>query len=106
MNFVNPSEIEELISTIDGVKQVCVVGIYDVEFQNLTTAAVIKKETADRLTEKKIIDHVAKVLPPYKHLHGGVYFVPSFPMTPSGKVIKRKVRDDLIAFKSQNAEIH
>lgn len=29
----------------------------------------------------------------YKQLRGGVYFVNSFPMTASGKIIRRKVRD-------------
>lgn len=29
----------------------------------------------------------------YKRLRGGVYFLKSFPMTPSGKVLRRRVKD-------------
>lgn len=36
-----------------------------------------------------ISDQLAK----FKHLDGGVYFVDEFPMTPSGKIIRQKVKD-------------
>ena len=31
----------------------------------------------------------------YKRLRGGVYFLDSFPMTPSGKVLRRRIKDIL-----------
>lgn len=36
---------------------------------------------------------IAEKLAKYKWLDGGVYFVDQFPMTPSGKVIRSKVRE-------------
>lgn len=29
----------------------------------------------------------------YKRLRGGVYFLDSFPMTPSGKILRRRIKD-------------
>ncbi len=92
---VNPSEIEEVISKIDGVAQVSVVGIRDPKFVTLATAAVVKKTGFDRLTEPMIVDFVANHLPFYKHLYGGVVFMDSLPVSAAGKVMKRWIREML-----------
>ena len=40
----------------------------------------------------------------YKRLRGGVYFVDSLPLTPSGKVMRRKVKDIAIEMhKNENS---
>lgn len=88
---INPSEIENVIQEIDGVKLVAVVGVLDPVVQNLSTAVVVKRRGCETLTEKQIIDHVARKLPEHKQIHGGVYFVDEMPMTPSGKIKKRDV---------------
>jgi 4-coumarate--CoA ligase len=98
---VNPSEIEAQILTIEGVEQVSVVGVPDPEFQQLATAAVIRKIGYESLSEQEIVDHVTKNLTFYKHLHGGVQFMNEFPMTVSGKVQKRKVLE-LITSRSKS----
>lgn len=42
----------------------------------------------------------------YKRLRGGVYFVDDFPMTPSGKVIRRKVKDMVTQlYENKNSDI-
>lgn len=89
---VNPSEIENVIQSIDGVEQVCVFGMLDSSETELPTAAVIRKCGFEALTEKEIADHVALNFPVFKHLHGGVFFFNQFPMTPSGKIQKRFVQ--------------
>lgn len=75
---------------MDGVESVAVVGIPNVETSYLACAVIIKRHK--RLNEQDVIDHVAQKLPNYKQLHGGVIFVEEFPMTPSGKVIKRLIQ--------------
>lgn len=90
---INPSEIENVIESIDGVKNVAVVGILDPVVQNLVTAVVVKRPGCQSLTEKQIVDYVAERLPEHKQIHGGVYFVDELPTTPSGKVLKRVVLD-------------
>jgi 4-coumarate--CoA ligase len=93
---INPSEVEDCIMTHEGVELVTVVGIPDDETQNLTKAAVVKKAGFEKLTEKEIIAHVAKSLHFSKHLYGGVVFMDSLPMTVSGKILKRAIRDKLL----------
>jgi 4-coumarate--CoA ligase len=92
---INPSEIEETIQSIPGVEQVTVVGIPHPEFINLAWAAVVRQAGFEHLSEQHIVDHVAQKLAVYKHLHGGVLFMDSLPMTVSGKVLKRVIRETL-----------
>jgi len=89
---INPSEIESIIESIEGVELVAVVGIPDKIATNLPAAVVVKRPEFEELTEINIMDFVAEKLPEYKQLHGGVYFVDELPMTPSGKILKRFVK--------------
>lgn len=100
---VNPSEIENIIESIEGVELVSVVGIPDPIATNLPAAVVVKRPEFEDLTEQFIIDYVAERLPECKHLHGGVHFVDEIPMTPSGKVQKRYVK--VIALKEYHEKL-
>lgn len=106
---VNPSEIENVIEKIEGVKQVAVVGILDPVVQNLVTAVVVKKQGFISLAEKEIVDFVAANLPEHKQIHGGVYFVDELPSTLSAKIKKREVVDMIVDInlkkKSENVKI-
>ncbi|CRK91364.1 CLUMA_CG005037, isoform A [Clunio marinus] len=88
---VAPSELETFIQKIEGVKTVCVVGIPDYISGDLASAIVVKEENS-YLTEQDIVDEVTRFFPQFKRLHGGVYFVDSLPITPSGKIKKVEVR--------------
>jgi 4-coumarate--CoA ligase len=100
---VNPSEIENIIESIEGVEFVSVVGIPDQVATNLPAAIIVKRPDFDDLTEQFIIDFVAEKLPEYKHLHGGAHFVDELPMTPAGKIQKRFVK--VIAIKEYNEKL-
>uniref|UniRef100_T1GLG8 AMP-dependent synthetase/ligase domain-containing protein n=1 Tax=Megaselia scalaris TaxID=36166 RepID=T1GLG8_MEGSC len=90
---ISPSEIEELVLEIPEVADVCVVGISDVITINLPAALVIRK-TGSALSEETIQKYVADKMPHYKHLTGGVYFVDTLPKTPSGKILRRKAKEE------------
>lgn len=96
---VNPSEIENIIESIEGVELVSVVGMADPIAKDLPTAVIIKRSGFEHLTEEYVKTFVAQRLPSYKQLHGGVFFVRQLPMTPSGKIQKRLVKD-LVAKKT------
>lgn len=101
---VNPSEIENVIQTIEGVEFVTVVGIPDPIATNLPAALIVlRPEFEDELTEQFIIDFVAEKLPEYKHLHGGAHFVDELPMLESGKIQKRFAK--VIAIKEYNEKL-
>lgn len=89
-----PTEIEHVIRQIPDVVDVCVCGIPDVVATDLPAAAIIRKDNS-KLTTDDVYNFVANKMAHFKHLYGGVYFFESLPMTPSGKVQRRKVRDIL-----------
>ena len=100
---INPSEIENLIQSIEGVEFVSVVGIPDPIATILPAAVIVKRPEFDELTEEFIINYVAERSPEHKQLHGGAYFVDELPMTASGKVQKRFVK--VIAIRKYNEKL-
>lgn len=106
MFHVNPSEIEELILSIEGVVQVAVIGIPDLEFDCLAKAVVVKKEGFESLKEQDIVDYVAQRMPSHKQLHAGAVFMDELPTTVSGKVMKRILVDKLTALESPKEDKH
>lgn len=120
---ISPSEIEDALLKHQGVTSVCVVGIPDVLWTDLPAAVVVKNDNVD-VTEREIMDIIKSMLAKsysimltgyngefdfldsmsdYKQLRGGVYFVDRFPMTPSGKIIRRKVREMAIEMYNQKS---
>lgn len=116
---ISPSEIEGLLINHPAIKQVCVVGIPDADSTDLPAAVVIRNQGAC-ISEEKILNLVsrkcifayynfnvdslkhnltfAEKLSDHKRLRGGVYFVDKLPMTPSGKIVKRIVKEMAIKF--------
>lgn len=90
---ISPSEIENIILNCPGVSNVCVVGIPDLVKVDLPAAVIVRKHFGHRITSDEIKDIVAEKCSDFKQLRGGVYFVDSLPLTPSGKVQRRKVRE-------------
>lgn len=104
-NFqVQPSEIEELIDSIQGVENSCVVGVLNENTGNDIICAFVKKifSQTNSITEEKILEYVNSKVIDAKKLRGGVHFVDSFPQTPSGKIKKvdmKKIAEKIMAFK-------
>lgn len=87
-HLFQPSELEDIIQNIPGVKDVCVVGVPNEKTKELPTAMVLKDD-ASGVTEAMIHESV-KYLEDYKQLRGGIFFVDEIALTISGKV-KRNV---------------
>lgn len=107
---ISPSELENLILRCDGVAEVCVVGIPDPVSTDLPAAVVVRAigKEVDRSKIEEIIKGnyiqmctilcliifpIIVSLSDAKQLRGGVYFIESLPVTPSGKVLRRKVQE-------------
>jgi acyl-coenzyme A synthetase/AMP-(fatty) acid ligase len=88
---ISPSELEDVIRVIPGIKEVCVVGIEAID-TDLPAALIVKSEGSD-LTEEEVVKIVDGQVSEYKRLHGGAYFVDELPMTPSGKIKRREVKE-------------
>ncbi|KAG6878294.1 hypothetical protein C0993_009300 [Termitomyces sp. T159_Od127] len=101
---VSPAELEGCILDHPDVAAACVVGIPDdysgevpLAFVVLTASALSRvKETPTAVNEIKasIIKHVADNKVNYKHLAGGVEIIPAIPTSPSGKMLRRVLRDE------------
>ena len=98
---MNPSKIENLIYSIQGVKLVTVVALPDLYRTSLAAAAIVKNLNSP-LTTDEVLEFVASQLPAYKHLHGGVFFFDELPMTPNGKILKREVKEKILKIIEQN----
>ncbi len=88
---VAPNEIEDVISTLPGVTQVGVIGIDDDKTGEAAVAFVVRSD--DSLTEDAIKDVCREHLTNYK-IPKQVRFVDDVPVTLSGKVLRRQLRDD------------
>lgn len=92
-NFqVLPAELEELINSIDGVEGSSVLGVLDENLGNDIIFAFVKKSSNSNVNEQDIVDFVHGKVIDAKKIRGGVHFVDSFPLTPSGKVKKNELK--------------
>ncbi|XP_031638217.1 4-coumarate--CoA ligase-like 7 [Contarinia nasturtii] len=88
-----PIEIENLILKHGSIKNVSVVGVYDDEKMTELPAAVVIRQEECSITENEVYNIVAGQLATYKCLDGGIYFVNKLPLTPSGKIVRSKVKE-------------
>lgn len=90
---ISPSDIESALQQATGILSLCVVGIEDVEHGTDLPAVLIQKSKSIAMTPEDVIKVAEDVLPDYKRLRGGCYFVDSLPMTPSGKIQRRVAKE-------------
>jgi malonyl-CoA/methylmalonyl-CoA synthetase len=90
---VYPREVEEVIEGCPGVSEVAVVGLPDPEFGERVVAAVVRQD--QRLTAEKVTDFCREDLASFKKPRE-VVFVEGLPRNALGKVLKHRVRDELI----------
>lgn len=88
---VPPAEIEGLLLTHSKIRDAAVIGIPDDVAGELPLAFIVKAD--ENLTEDEVIQFVAKTASPAKRLHGGVRFIKEIPKNPSGKILRRELRD-------------
>lgn len=92
---VPPAEIEALLLTHPKIKDAAVIGKPDEEAGELPMAFVVKQPHGSDLTENDVIQFVAERASPAKKLRGGVMFLDEIPKNPSGKILRRVLRDML-----------
>lgn len=88
---VPPAELEALLLTHPAVADVAVIGIPDEESGELPKAFVVRKPGGEA-SEDELAAFVAEHVATYKRLHA-VEFVDEIPKSPSGKILRRMLRD-------------
>ncbi|CAO1369184.1 unnamed protein product [Diamesa tonsa] len=89
---VAPAEVEGILLSHPKIKDAGVIGIPDEECGELPFAFIVKQPGV-QLNEKEVINFVAENTSKAKRLHGGVRFIDEIPKNPSGKILRRVLRD-------------
>lgn len=88
---VFPLEVEGVISVHNAVENVCVIGVPDEEWGS-KVSAVVQLFPGKEVAPKEIIEFCRGKIAGYK-IPKSVVFVDEFPMSPVGKVLRAKVRE-------------
>lgn len=87
---ISPSEIEDVLLTMDGVRDCQCVGVADDKYGEEIAACVIQEENA-ALSEQQVREYVQSRLARYKTPRY-VLFMDTFPINGSGKVLKKDLQ--------------
>jgi acyl-coenzyme A synthetase/AMP-(fatty) acid ligase len=94
---VAPAELEAHLLTHPGVNDCVVIGIPSDREGEVPKAFVVKApgaiEDSDAVLKRDIAKHVEKHKSNHKWLRGGVEFIDIVPKSPSGKILRRMLRD-------------
>lgn len=93
-----PAELEELLLTNDLVSDAAVIQIPDEDSGELPRAYIVLKVGIDGNEEDirdAIYEWVKERVVPYKRLDGGIVFSNVIPKSPSGKILRRVLRDQV-----------
>ncbi|MGQ0622468.1 MAG: long-chain-fatty-acid--CoA ligase [Panacagrimonas sp.] len=92
---VYSTEVEQAVQKLCGVQLCAVVGLPDEKWGERVVAVIVADPSAG-LSQTQVIAHCRELIAGYK-VPKQVEFRASLPMTPSGKVMKRALRDQLLA---------
>jgi fatty-acyl-CoA synthase len=84
-------EVEEMIYRLAGVSEVAVIGVPHPKWVEAVVAVVVPK-AGQPLTEQDVMDHCAKHMAGFK-APKSVVLADSLPKNPSGKLLKRELRE-------------
>lgn len=95
---VAPAELEALLLTHPSVADCAVIPVPDDAAGEVPKAFIVKSssvglEDNDRMVKREISKHVENAKARHKWLKGGVEFIDVIPKSPSGKILRRLLRD-------------
>lgn len=98
---VPPAEIESLLLQHPKISDAGVIGVPNERAGELALAFVVT-QPGQKITADEIIQFVASQASQAKRLHGGVIFVDAIPKNPSGKILRKELRE---LIKNQKAKL-
>lgn len=97
---VAPAELEALLLTHPAIEDAAVIGLPNEEAGELPLAFVVKKPNKN-ITEQEVEKFVEDNVSPQKRLRGGVIFLNEIPKNPTGKILRRVLRERAMQYKSK-----
>ncbi|KAM8705398.1 hypothetical protein ACLKA7_009803 [Drosophila subpalustris] len=96
-----PSDIEQIISNMPDVADVCVFGIWD-EINGDEAAAAVVKKVGSQITAQDIVDYVeSHTGVKYKQLHGGAIIVDDLVRSANGKTNRQATKAFFLDIKNR-----
>ncbi|XP_031627698.1 4-coumarate--CoA ligase 1-like [Contarinia nasturtii] len=102
---ISPTELEQYLIKVPSIKAICVVGIPHETVGDLPAAVIVRNENVTSITHDEVEKMITDNFADYKRLRGGVYFVDTLPLTPSGKILRRCVRETAIKLYNDTLEL-
>ncbi|KAL4791399.1 putative phenylacetyl-CoA ligase [Aspergillus venezuelensis] len=98
---IAPTELEDILVEHPAVSDVAVIGVWNEEMHSeMPMAYLVRKGGVsaadggdDVDTAVSIMKYLAEKVVHYKHLRGGIVWIPQIPKSASGKILKRELRD-------------
>ncbi|RIA89004.1 hypothetical protein C1645_799648 [Glomus cerebriforme] len=93
---VAPAELEAILLTHPSIADAAVIGIYsDEQVTELPLAYVVlqQNEIQSEQMKEEIQNFVSQRVAQFKRLRGGVHFIDKIPKSPSGKILRRFLRE-------------
>ena len=88
---VAPAELEALLQNHKKIADAAVIGVANEWLGEAPKAYVVKKDAS--LGEKEVEEYVAGRVAEHKWLAGGVEFIDAIPKSPSGKILRRVLKE-------------
>lgn len=102
-NQVAPAELEALLLEHPGVDDAAVIGVPHGEDEAPRAYIVAKKGV--EVTEQDVAKFVEDRVSRFKRLAGGVKFTPAIPKNPSGKILRKELREAAKKEQSRSAKL-
>ncbi|KAJ0422257.1 putative phenylacetyl-CoA ligase [Aspergillus carlsbadensis] len=103
---IAPTELEDILLDHGAVSDAAVIGVWNEEMQTEVPLAYVVRKKANmghsnakadagdsNAVALTIMDYLKAKVVHYKHLRGGVIWIEQIPKSPSGKILKRTLRD-------------
>lgn len=97
---VAPAELEALLVAHPSIEDAGVIGLPNEEAGELPLAFVVKRPGRD-ISALEIEKYVEREVSPQKRLRGGVVFLKEIPRNPTGKILRRVLKQRAVELKSK-----
>jgi len=91
---VAPAELEDHLRRHPEVVDVAVIGIPDEKCGEIPRAYIVKK--AENLSASQIHQFLDGKIAKHKQLAGGIEFIAAIPKAPSGKILRRELKQNFL----------